>query len=63
MAKRRLQKILDLSCENNNNSFKTSRDHEQNIIPSFSDIIASSTIVFDENSYSGQDVDFIEIRY
>jgi len=60
MAKRRLQKLLDLSCENNNNSFKTSRNHEQNITPSFVDIIASSTIVFDENSYSGQNIDFTE---
>lgn len=52
MAKRRLQKILDLSGANNTSI--TSRDHEQNNIPNFADIISSSTIVFDENFCIGE---------
>lgn len=56
MAKRRLQKILDLSCANNNNNSNYSGDPGQNI-QSFADIISSSTIVFDEHFYSDGNID------
>jgi len=57
MAKLRLQKILNLSCANNNNS-NYSGVPGQNI-QNFENIIVSSTIGFDEHFYSDDNVDII----